>query len=111
MAEIIGSFDPISFGEERHFRVQTVKSGQVAVVGIKCFVRPPNPPEYRDCPECGEISSLRDGEFFHVEASNETFAGNPGGLEIVVEEAGVETNVYHIMTKEDKGFGSLTMTA
>lgn len=94
MAELIGSFAPIRIGETRHF---TVRTSQVARVVIRCFVRPPEPAEYRGCAECGEIYELNSGERVSITPSFSTFRGRKGGLELYVEESGGRANRYEIV--------------
>lgn len=94
MAKLSGSTAPIRVGESRTFSINT---RSLARVGIKCFVRPPDPPEFRECPECGVINDLADGQQFTIHAPPDAFLGHDGGIEIEVSEPGVPTEIYRIV--------------
>jgi hypothetical protein len=102
MAELIGSFAPIRIGETRYFEV---RAAGVARVGIRCFVRPPEPAVYRECAECGEVYQLTSGERVSITPSGDTFLGRQGGIELYVEEPGEMANRYVILLVQDRDSG------
>ncbi len=108
MAELIGSFVPIRVGETRSFEVKTV---EVARVGIRCFVRPPTPAEYRECAECGEVYERRSGERVSITPSYDTFKGRQGGIELVIDEPGQKAVRYELVIAEDRDSGAQQQSA
>lgn len=103
MAELIGSFAPIRVGETRSFEV---KAARIARVGIRCFVRPPEPAEYRECTECGELQKVAPGERVTVTPSYDTFQGHQGGIELLIEEPGEDVQTYVLTLLQDRDSGS-----
>ena len=93
MAVLIGSFAPITIGETRQF---TVESSKIVLVIIRCFVRPPEPAEYKPCAECGVIYRA-PGELLSFTPSFDTYQGGDGGVKIFLRELDSDlVTVYNI---------------
>lgn len=69
----------VSPGDRLRIKVWTDQKS--ATVRIRCFVRPPEPPSYEPCDECGEFS-VSSGDEIEFAVSHNTFDGKRGFVNI-----------------------------
>jgi len=62
-------------------------------VSIKCFVRPPTPPEYKECDECGAYE-VESGQSVDSQVSEKAYRNTSGFLNIVATD-----NSHHVVAE------------
>lgn len=55
-------------------------------IRIRCFVRPPEPPAFKHCPECGDFN-VQNGEEVSFHVSKSTFGNRKGFVNIDITDA------------------------